>query len=259
MKRFFRLLIGCWFATGSLPAEQWTKTYANTAFVGPEIYYMKRDREGGSKQGGVLYGVRAGCEHLKRNHLYWGVDGLWAQGTLNGHVCEEPLKSTWTDANLEARIGYNFQSKCWRCLSFVPYLGIGNFWEKNHYQHPTVIPLHFKNTFLYVPLGFLSQAFLTPNWSIGLNFKVRLIVEGFQRVSHDPHFEKATLHYNAEPQYRVELPLLYFFCWRTLSLAASLEPFFESRFYGHRANYPFDFFDTHLKLYGATVKLFALF
>lgn len=42
-------------------------------------------------------------------------------------------------------------------------------------------------------------------------------------------------------------------------MAVGLVPFYEYRFYGHRANFPFDFLETKLKLYGATLKLHYLF
>lgn len=261
MKALIKLCILLVFFTlsGSLSAQRWVKTYTTDPFIGPEIYYVKRIKEGGAEQTGPLYGVRIGYDHVRRYRLYWGIDALWAKGTLEGRIQEEHLKSEFTDINVEARIGFTFQSRYWRCASFTPYTGLGYFWEKNNYQHPSPLKIHFNNTFSYVPVGFLSQIFLTPSWSIGLNLKVRIILEGEQEVSHDPKYGRLTQHYQEKLQYRLELPITYFFCWNVHPLGLSLVPFCEYREYGHRANFPFDFLETKLKLYGATLKLLYLF
>jgi len=220
---------------------------------------MKRTKEGGTEQSGVLYGVRIGYDHVRRYKFYWGIDALWARGTLKGHNKDGHLKSQFTDRNIETRLGYTFQNKCWRCASFTPFLGVGYFWENNFYQHPSPLPIHFKNHFSYVPVGFLSQIFITPQMSVGLNFKMRIIWEGEQKVSHDPDHKNMTQHYDEKLQYRLELPCTYFFCWKNHPLGVSLDSFFEYRQYGHRANFPFDFLETTLKLYGATLKFMCLF
>lgn len=229
-------------------------------YIGPEIYYVKRLKEGGSKQEGTLYGVRIGYDRVKRYKLYWGIDGLWAKGTLEGNRKRENVtdhfKSRFTDINVEARVGYTFQNKG-RCFSFTPYSGLGYFWEKNCYQHPSPLQVHFKNTFSYIPIGFLSEIFITPNWSAGFNFKVRYLIEAEQKVEHDPEFGTLTQHYEEKLQYRAELPVTYY--WVCKPLAISLVPFFEYRPYGHRANFPFDFLELKMKFYGATLKFQYLF
>jgi hypothetical protein len=261
MKLIFKfcVLIGCLLASSSLSAKQWVKTYVLETYVGPEVYYIRRSKEGGSRQSGTLYGVRIGYDHIYRYKLYGGIDFLWAKGTLEGKAQENRLKSTFTDINTEVRVGYTFQSKYWHCASFTPYVGLGYFWEDNFYQHPSPLPVHFKNRFSYIPFGFLSQVFITPNWSIGTNFKVRYLFDATLFVSHDPEHENTTQHYEERLQYRVELPVTYFHCWKKHPLAVSLVPFYEYRPYGHRANFPFDFLETKLNLYGATLKFLYLF
>ncbi len=265
---FFRALLGLCIFSFSLPAVQWIKSYSTDPYLGPEIYHIHRVKEGGSKQQGTLYGIRIGYDHLRRYKLYWGMDALWAQGTLkgtrkketpHGEILTDYLKSIFTDINLEGRAGYTFQSKYWRCASFTPYTGLGYFCENNCYKHPSPLQVHFKNRFCYVPFGFLSQIFITPCWSVGLNYKVRYILEATQKVEHDPEFGKLTQHYKEKLQYRIEIPFSYFFCWKDYPFGASLVPFFEYRSYGHRANFPFDFLEVKLKIYGATLKLHYLF
>ncbi len=243
----------------SIFAIQWNKTYAFDAYVGPEIYYVYRTKEGGTKQSGPLYGIRLGYDYVKRYKFYWGCDFLWAQGPLEGKTKKNEIKSIFTDANVEGRFGYTFQSKRWRCLSFTPFVGYGYFWENNFFQHPSPLPIHFRNHFTYIPFGFLSQIFITPTWSAGVNLKIRYILNSSVNASHDPEHSDSTQQYDEQMQYRIEIPLTYYHCWFMRSFAFSLVPFYECRPYGHRPNYPFDFLETTIQLYGATLKLSLLF
>lgn len=242
-----------------LSAEQWTKTYMLEAYAGPEIYYVNRAKKKGGNQTGTIYGARLGFDQIRRYKLYWGADVLWAKGTLNGRTDESRIKSTLTDINVEGRFGYTFQSKSWRCASFTPFVGCGFFWENNFFQHPTPLPLHFKNRFSYVPFGFLSQIFINPNWSVGVNFKVRFLIDSSVHVSNDPDHDDVTQNYQELLQYRAEIPVTYFVCWKEQSLAVSLVPFYEYRPYGYRANFPFDYLETKFNIYGATIKFLYLF
>lgn len=252
-------LVGWLASFNFLSAREWKKSYAFETYVGPEIYYVSRSKEGGARQNGTLYGVRLGFDHVRRCKLYWGLDALWAKGSLEGQAKEDQIKSMLTDINVEARLGYTFQRKSWRCASFTPYLGLGYFWENNFFEHPSPLPIHFKNRFSYIPLGFLSQIFITSHVSIGANFKLRFLIESSVEASHDPEHDNTTQNYDDQLQYRVELPITYFSCWSRHSLAVSFVPFYEYRPYGHKANYPFDFLETKLNLYGATVKFLYLF
>lgn len=244
----------------SLSAKQWKKSYSLDPFIGPEIYHVKRLKEGGAQQSGNLYGVRIGYDRIKRYKFYWGIDALWAQGILTGkNDRKDHLKSQMSDLNVEARLGYTIQSKCWRCASITPYVGGGYFEEINNYKHPTPLPVHFKNKFTYIPFGFLSQIFVYPFFSVGLNVKIRYLIEAEQEVTNDPKYKKLKQHYEENFQYRIELPFNYFFCWKSFPLAIGIVPFYEYRHYGHRANFPFDFLDVKLEFYGATLKLHYLF
>jgi hypothetical protein len=234
--------------------------FRHQAFAGPEIYYIKRTREGGANQNGYLYGARLGYDYIRRYAFYIGFDGLYAQGFLKGCSGEgDRIKSELTDANIEGRIGYTFQSKACHYFSFTPFVGIGYFWEFNDYQHPSPIQAYFKNTFYYVPVGFLSRVFFNPQLSVGLNFKARILVDGKVKVTHDEEAENSTQRYKEDWQYRIDVPLTYYFCWLNQDVAVSLVPFYEYRHYGHRVNFPFDFLDTKFRIYGGTLKLFYLF
>lgn len=264
MRLFFSIFISfLWFSSSYSCC--WVKTYGLETYLGPEIYYAHRTKEGGAKQGGTLYGVRFGLDRIQRYKLYSGADFLYATGVLEGtgksgeHI-KFKSKSVLTDINAEGRFGYTFQSKSWRCASFTPFVGFGYFWEDNFYKHPTPLHVHFKNRFSYIPFGFLSQIFIVPQWSIGANVKIRYLLDASQKVSHDSDHEDTTQHYAKKMQYRIELPITYFPCFEICdSLAISAVPFYERRLYGHLANFPFDFLETQLTLYGATVKLLYLF
>ncbi len=229
-------------------------------FLGPEIYHVARTREGGTKQRGFLYGARLGYDYIRRYAFYWGIDGLYARGTLSGETGEKKrLKSELTDINLETRFGYTFQSKACHHFSFTPFIGVGYFWEMNNYQHPSPIEAHFRNEFFYVPVGFLSQLFIYPKVSLGLNFKTRYLLKGTTKVTHDHNQDNHTLHYEHKLQYRVDLPLTYYFCWRNYDVILGLIPFYEYRHYGHQANFPFDFLETKFRIYGVNLRLFYPF
>lgn len=232
----------------------------NQLFIGPEIYYVKRTREGGAEQTGGLYGVRGGYEYIRRYALYVGLEGLYATGTLNGKSGEgERVKSWLTDANVEGRMGYTFQSKSCYHFSFTPFIGAGYFWENNHYIHPSPLHIHFDNSFWYVPVGFLSSFYVSSQLSLGLNFKARFPMDGYTKTSHDPDESDHQLHYEHKVQYRVELPIAYYACWCNSDWALTLIPFYEYRQYGHKPNYPFDFLETTFKLYGVNLRISYLF
>lgn len=253
------LLMSSFIVENHLCATCYYKTYGNSINIGPEFYYVKRAREGGSEQTGMLYGIRVGYDHVKRYKFYWGLDALWATGNLNGKFEDHHLESRFTDTNVEGRLGYTFQSKHFRCASFTPFIGIGYFWELNHYHGKSDIHVHFRNEFYYLPVGFLSQVFITPTLSMGLNFKVRFPIEGKQKVTNDPEFDDMTQQYEQHPQYRVDLPITYFYCWNDYRLATCVMPFYEYRHYGHRANFPFDFLDTKFNIYGISLQMLYLF
>lgn len=228
--------------------------------AGPEVYWVKRTKGGGTKQTGVLWGGRLTYERIKRYGWYFGGDILYAKGSLNGKSNSgNKIRSTLTDVNTEGRFGYTLQQKS-NCGAYLtPFFGIGYFRETNNFRHPTPIPVHFRNTFTYIPLGFLSHFYINAQLGAGLNFKVRYLVGHKNTVTHDPEFEKLTLHYQEKLQYRIELPLTYDFCECNRLWQIKLAPFYEYRNYGQLANFPFDFIDTKLKLYGANLQLVLLF
>ena len=56
--------------------------FPNKFFLGPEIYYVRRERAGGTRQSGGIYGVKAGYERIKRKCFYLGAEVLYGTGHL---------------------------------------------------------------------------------------------------------------------------------------------------------------------------------
>jgi hypothetical protein len=228
----------------------------NKFSIGPEIYYLRRTREGGTKQTGGMYGVRAIYDRIKRFRLYWGADVLYASGCLNGKSSiGNRLRSTFTDFEVEGRFGYTFQSKGDYQPSFTPFVGYGYFCETNKFRHPSPIKVKFDTYYRFYVVGFLSSLAINPSFTIGVNFKARFMVDAKCKIKNDPDFKNVTQLIDDKVNYRLEVPLSYYFCPENKKFGLDLIPFFEYRHYGRRENYPFDFLDTKIRIYGGSFLL----
>lgn len=236
------------------------KKHGFRLYFGPEIYHVHRTRDGKAKQNGTIYGIHGGYERIERYKFYFGFDALYAKGILDGkNKANIKLKSNFSDTYTEGRIGYTLQSKCgWKPL-LTPYVGLGYFIEKNDFTHPKAIPVHFRTSYLYGALGFLSQISLTNRFDLGFNFKVKFPYDAKCRISHDPYQADSKQLISEKPQYRFELPMTYKCYENSDRLILSLVPFYELRCYGYHPNYPCDFLETRLDLYGAQLKLIYCF
>jgi hypothetical protein len=225
--------------------------------VGPEIYHLQRIREGGTKQDGWLYGVRASYDRIKRYKFYWGVEGHWAQGTLHGHNgAGDKLKSTFTDEQIEGRLGYTFQAKCLYQPAITPFAGYGYFRDTNKFKNPSPLTVKFVTTYRYAVYGFLSSIAPADSWNVGLNFKGWSMIHARAKVQDDPDEDDVTMLIGEKKlNYRIEVPVLYRYCCCNEHLEVGVVPFYEFRHYGRRENYPFDFADTKFKLWGVTFEL----
>jgi hypothetical protein len=236
-----------------------TSLPANKISVGPEIYYLERKKEGGSKQHGMMYGVRGSYDRLKRYKWYIGGEALYAEGRLRGHTKSAKLKSTMVQESAEGRFGYTFQAKnSWK-PSFTPYIGYGYYRESNHFHSPSPLKVKLINDYSYFGYGFLSSAAVCLNITVGFNAKFRSMYDARCHVKKDSEAENKKMLIKDKLQYRLELPLYYDFCFCNLNAEIGLVPFFESQHYGGRENYPNDFFDTKLWLYGANLQLTCRF
>lgn len=248
-----RLLVGLVCLLGSLYAEEFLPLYK--ASIGPEIYHVRRVREGGAVQKGSNVGIRGSYERIGRYKWYFGIEGLYGKGTITGHSGSGlRLKSNFTDVQIEGRIGYTFQAKCGFLPAITPFVGYGYGEEKNHYRSPSPLLVKFNNESPYISWGFLSTLSLTQEWMVGFNFKARSLMEPKCRVKNDPVFDRLTMQVEEKTQFRFELPIYYDYFYACKVFEVGIVPFYELRHYGGRENFPFDFLDTKLKLYGVNLQ-----
>lgn len=222
-------------------------------FIAPEIYHVERTRHSGSNQPGWMGGGRIGYERIKRYGFYLGADGFYARGKLHGKTADKKhLRSHFTDSSIEGRWGYTFKQKCGYQFSLTPFIGGGYAIEKNNFLHPSPLRIHSKIKLSYTCAGFLSSMQWNPEWMFGINFKVKFMFDGRNHVSHDSDYDDAKMLIKNEQQYRLELPVTYQYC-ECYSLG--VVPFYEFRHYGKQANYPFDFVETRLKIFGLMLRM----
>jgi len=229
--------------------------------VGPEAYYSKRTRAGGSKQDGWLYGVKARYDRIYDCALYWGANWYYAEGNFSGNTGGYKLKSRVSDTQIEGRVGYTLSF----CHTLRPrvalFVGYGYFQGKNKFCKPSPLSLKFRNTFQYGALGFMARVCPCPEISLGLNFKSKSSFDGTSKITNDPKRDSLTLDIGDAFHYEVEVPIEYSLCYGNHMLAVSLEPFFRYRHYGGRSNFfkkeqiSIPFHDTKFRIWGARCLL----
>lgn len=225
----------------------------NYVWISPEVYNVHRTRQGGTRQNGWAGGVRLGYDRIKDWGFYWGADTSWAQGPLKGRSGgHDRIKSTLTDISVEGRAGFTFSHPCVPAVFFTPYAGYGYFQETNDFRAPSPVPAKFRIQYRYAAFGGILFKQFSAQWGAGVNFKCRWMIDGDCRVTNDPDFNSLTMKVEEKPQYRLELPVVYypgclpFFC---------LSPFYEYRQYGEHPNFPFDFMETKLQVLGISLKI----
>ncbi len=229
--------------------------------IGPEIYYIERTTEKGTKQNGCMYGERISYDRVRGWNIYYGADQYYAKGTISGKTKKGTrLKSTLTDAEVEGRLGFTFEKCSWKRAFFTPFGGYGYFAGTNKYRSPSPIHVKFRPRFSYYTAGFLSGFNISNCFRIGANFKAKFMVGATNKIEDDPDFD--TLHQDIGESilYQVDIPLTYRFCDCNFeSYEISLVPFYRTRCYGAKENYPFDFFETKFKMWGARLMFTYLF
>jgi hypothetical protein len=222
--------------------------------LGPEVFSLERMREGGTKQSGTMYGIRGTYDSIGRYLIYCGLEGAYSQGVLTGKTGSgSPIKSHFTEECIEGRLGYTFQSKNKKLMSFTPFLGVGYFKELNHYVSPSLVKVHFDNRFSYAAYGCLLRGFFTPTFSFGLNVTARWSLNGKVKISHDPNFDVTSVKYTQKMQARVSMPFWYNLKCTPFPVEICFSPFFEYRQYGKKIAVPFDFLDTRIRSWGASL------
>lgn len=228
----------------------------NILDVGPEVFYIRRQRAGGTKQVARMDGILIDYDRLKRYSWYVGGTFSYAQGRLKGHSGNQSeILSTLTDKIWEGRFGYNFQRKGPKGYFVAPYGGYGYFDEVNDFHPPTPIPFKYKNSFNFVSAGFLSGVNLSTVFTMWINFKMKFMLNGKTKVTDDPTMGDSTLSMNNEVLARIDVPLIFSPSCVQLGLEFVVDPFYEFRHFGGREGFPFDYIDTKYNLYGANFAL----
>lgn len=241
------------FLFGSCPWNSIQKSHEFS--LNPEIYFLERVREGGTRQKGWMKGIRVSYEHIQRCSIYWGGHYLYGRGTLHGHnAAPNAIKSTFTDQDAEARLGFTFQSK--RCMhpTIIPYLGYGYFSEINDFKSPSPVKIKLKTSSPYMGLGFISFLTVKPGLTIGFNFKGKWNYRTRCKIGNDPQFNNPEMIVENKINYRLELPIKYEYPTLCNHFIIGVCPFYERRHYGGRENFPFDFLDTKIKTYGIALQ-----
>jgi len=230
-------------------------SWGNIFALGPEFYYVKRTRKGGTRQTGTPVGIRFNYDHIKRYKIYYGMQAFYGNGILKGRTGDEDkIRSRLTDEQVEGYLGYTFAYKYSPYFSFTPFIGGGYFRETNSFHPPTPIKVRMTTDFFYAAYGFLSSIKFNC-WSLGLNARFRTPWDIKCKISDSEQDEKITQLVEDRLQYRIELPIGYSQSFLCNLFTLRLVPFYESRVYGGRENYPYDFFETTYRIYGANLQL----
>ncbi|MCB1181279.1 MAG: hypothetical protein KDK55_04580 [Chlamydiia bacterium] len=220
--------------------------------IGPEIYYLNRNRASGTTQEGRVDGIRASLERIKACGFYVGGDVLYGEGCISGHNRRKhSLVSNLADFIAEGRIGMTLMIPFARYQYIIPYCGYGYFMEKNRFVNPSPLCYQTKDTFKFIAAGFLSGLNFTSQFSMGINVKARFMIDGRSKVTDDPDLDDLSLLMNDTSHYRIEVPFAYTFCDRLWNFDLEVAPFYEYRHFGGREGFPFNFIDTKFNLFGA--------
>lgn len=221
---------------------------------GPESYYIKRIKAGGTWQSGVLGGGYGGYERIKPNAFYFGAFGMIANGRISGYSAHgDRLISNFTDEEVEVRLGYNIKDRSRYTSIFTPFIGLGYLEQINSYLAPSPLLLQFNDIIKYFSFGFLTDIKISKRFSLGLNIILKWVLDGKCEVTHDPDEDDNQLIMENEMQYVLELPITYQLSRHKRVFTLSATPFFQFRHYGGRENYPYDFIDTRFRVYGLRV------
>lgn len=228
----------------------------NILEAGPEVFYLRRMRAGGTKQIARMDGIYVEYDRLRRYGWYFGGNFNYAQGRLKGHSGSgREILSVLTDKIWEGRFGYTLQKRGQKGYFITPYGGYGYFDEVNDFYPPTPLPLKFKNTFNFISAGFLSGVNLTSLVTMWINFKMKFMLNGTSKVTEDPIMGENTLLMNNEVLAELEVPFIFSPSSVRLGLEFVATPFYEYRHFGGREGFPLNYADTKFNLYGAKFAL----
>jgi len=125
-------------------------TYANLKVHGQPNFY------------GSLGGAQGIYEYRPSNGLYGALRAAWKEGQLKNSASHRLL----IDVDVEERLGYTCSTTC-QDASCTLFWGFGYHFLSHKLTSPDSSSLKFYYNEFYVPVGFLSDYFFTPCFSIG--------------------------------------------------------------------------------------------
>lgn len=166
---------------------------------------------------GNLGGVQGYYAYQACNGFYGGFRVVWKEGTLKDSSAHRKLNYV----DVQERIGYTFLSCC-EDWSLTLFTGFG-YRFLSHKLKQSDEKIKFKYNEFYVPVGFLSEYYFLPCWSLGLNFT--WMPQVYPTVEIIPLKGARWVLTNTVSNVYVELPLTYYFTDACYALV--LKPFYE--------------------------------
>lgn len=223
--------------------------------IEPQAYWVKRTREGGSRQTGWLGGFKADYDRISPGRLYWGGHVDWAKGSLTGkNGGGFTIKSTLTDYEAEARAGFTFHTHARCCLSFTPFVAWGLYQAKNDFKDPSPLLVIFKDSYEYAAGGFIFRFNRADCWTGGINFSAKYMLDGKSKLTDKELETSQTLSVGEKWQYEVELPVFWRTYCKCVQAHVGIVPFWKLRQFGGTENFPFDFRETKYVNWGARLE-----
>lgn len=221
--------------------------------IGPEIYYAQREKGGGTKQTGWLYGGRALYERKIPCGFYWALDGYYAYGKLHGNGSSgSKLKSELTEKEIEGRLGYSLCFKSCKNFTITPFGCYGYYCNTNKFVDPSPLEITYHDSYQYGGGGISLALPFTRCFTAELIFNANYSFQAKSLIK-DDEYDDIKLIVENKIQYQASLPLRYAACIRGWKMIIEFAPFYRSRHFGERPNYPFDFIKTKFQNYGASL------
>ncbi len=225
-------------------------------YIGPEFSYVKRTREGGSRQSSFMYGGHFLYERMAGNSLYWALDAYYTTGNAHGKTGSgSKLKSTFTDSQVEGRFGLTWHLPYLNRLFLTPYVAYGAFYSTNRFHHPSPISCELQDSFRYGACGLITTWSIRESLVVGIDFRGKYMLNGKDRVTHDHEHDDVKLDIECMWQYELDIPIEFITCVYGRNVSLRAVPFYRFRHLGGKPNYPYDFFETKYRIYGLQALL----
>lgn len=223
--------------------------------IGPEWYYIRRIRCSGSHIEGNLGGGVVEYDRFRRTSLYWGLFNELMFGDLNGRSGSGVhVHADAKDWRIEGRLGWTFHICCYSNPFLTLYTGYGHFEERLAFELGCNNLYTSEIFFNYIPLGFYVRCYFTCAFWISLRAQVMWPFNPKNRITNDPVNGDATLLVGPHFQSVIELPLE----WRC-RYGVRVVPFYYSRKYDGRENFPGNFIETRAHIGGCRLEVTTSF